>query len=146
MADVNDSLGGEVVFLAISTDLVTPAYKNVVCSSGDIGVAGSTEGGATANTRCGVAKGGGRSSWQITGEGVHNTNIAALTEVSANEMAALFQNRTSVLVRVQDETTPANYYRQGQGKITEYEETSNVDGFVTFSFTIEIAGDLDLAV
>ena len=143
MADVNDSLYGDVIGIAISTDLETPAYKDIVCSSGDINVTGSTEGGATVVTRCGIAKAPGRAGWVISGEGVHNSNVAALTEMSANELAVLFQAKTPVLVRVQH-TTPASYYRQGQGTITDYEEVSSVDGFITFTFTIDISGDLDV--
>jgi predicted secreted protein len=54
------------------------------------------------------------------------------------------QGSSDVLVRVQDDTTPANYYRQGQGTMTAYSESAPLDGAVTFDFTIEVSGALEL--
>lgn len=144
MADVNNSVFGSVVTLAISTNLVTPAYKDIVCSTGNIGLASTSEGGATVVTRCGVAKAPGRAGYNITFEGLHNTAVTSGSEVSANELAALNDSKAKFLARVQDETTPANYYRQGTGTISDYSEDAAVDGFVTFRGTIEISGVLDL--
>lgn len=143
MANVNNSIDGKVVTLAISTDTVTPSYKNVVCSKDDIGVSGTVSGASEINTRCGVRKSAGTAGWEITGSAVANTTLSG-TEMSHNEVAALFQTQASFLVRVQDEGTPANYYRQGQGVLSDYKETASIDGVVGFDFTIAISGDLDL--
>jgi hypothetical protein len=143
MADVNDSMFGSVVGVAIATDLVTPVYKDVVCSKDDIGVNGTTTGGQEIATRCGVYKAAGTAGWQIVGSGVGNKVLSG-TEMSINEMAALFQSKDPFLVRVQDNDTPANYYRQGQGTMSDYKETSSQDGIIAFDFTIDISGDLDL--
>lgn len=143
MADVNNSIDGKVVLLAISTNIVTPAYKDVVCSQGDIGVNGTLTGGSEIPTRCGLKRAPGTAGWEVSGSGVANT-VLSTDEMSINEMAALFQSQASFLVRVQDDTTPANYYRQGQGTLSDYKETSSIDGVVGFDFTVAISGELDL--
>lgn len=144
MADVNNSVFGSVLTIAISTNLVTPAWKNIVCSTGRIGVDGTTEGGSTVTTRCGTARSAGRAGYTIPFEGLHNKTVSSTTEVSANDIAALFQNGTQIRVRIQDEGTPANYYREGTGLITEFADGGEADGFVTFSGSIAISGNLDL--
>lgn len=143
MADVNDSIDGSVINLEISTALVTPVWKTVVCSTEDIGIAGATEGSNTVNTRCGVKKSKGRASWSISGSGAANRTVGG-TEMSADELLTLFQDKTDFLVRVQDDATPADYYRSGQGVLSEYNETSPIDGIVGFDFNIEVSGDLDI--
>lgn len=141
MADINDKIASNDVLLAISTNLDTPAYKDVVCGQ-DINIDWSKD-VTVLRTKCGVAKSAGEPSITITGTGIANTSPGG-TELSADELAAIMQGTADVLVRIQDETTPANYYRQGQGLMTAYGEDAALDGSVTFDFTIEISGSLDL--
>jgi predicted secreted protein len=142
MADASDKINSNEVLLAISTNLDTPDYKDVVCGQ-DIDIDWSKD-ITTLKTKCGTVKAAGEPSVTITGTGVANHTPGG-TEISADEIAAIMQGSADVLVRVQDDTTPANYYRQGQGTMTAYSESAPLDGAVTFDFTIEVSGSLDLA-
>lgn len=142
MADAANKISSNDVLLAISTNLETPAYKDVVCGQ-DIDIDWSKD-ITTLKTKCGTVKAAGEPSVTITGTGVANTTPGG-SEISADDIAGIMQGNSDVLVRVQDETTPANYYRQGQGTMTAYSESAPLDGAITFDFTIEVSGSLELA-
>ena len=107
MASINNSLNGTLIGISISTNLVTPAWKEIVCSSEDITLDGSTEGGTTLTTRCGVLKTAGTASWQVTGSGVFNTTVGG-SEVSGNELVELFQDKTDILVKLEYTSDPTD--------------------------------------
>lgn len=144
MATLSNSVNGVDVLLSISTNTVTPAYKAIVCSSGDFGLDSTTEGAATVVTRCGTAKAPGSAAYSIKFEGVHNTSISSGSELSGNQLIALNESKATILWKLEDSITPANYYRQSTGFISAYSETSPVDGYTRFTGTIEVTGDIDL--
>lgn len=141
MANAADKISSNDILLAISTNLESEDFKDVVCGQ-DIDIDWSKD-ITTLKTKCGTVKAAGEPSITITGTGVANHSPGG-TEVSADEIAAIMQGNSDVLVRVQDETTPANYFRQGQGTMTAYSESAPLDGALTFDFTIEVSGSLDL--
>ncbi len=141
MAETVDKINSNDVLIAISTNLDTPDYKDIVCGQ-DIDISWSKD-VTTVKTKCGTAKTAGEPSVTITGTGMANTDPES-DEMSANDLATIMQGTTDVLVRIQDDTTPANYYRQGQGLMTGYNESAPLDGAVTFDFTIEVSGALEL--
>jgi predicted secreted protein len=141
MADVANKIASNNVLVAISTALDTPDYKDIVCGQ-DVSIDWSKD-ITTLRTKCGVIKSAGEPSVTISGTGVAN-HTPDTGELSADELAGIMQGDTDVLIRVQDDTTPANYYRQGRGIMTAYAESADLDGSVTFDFTIEVSGELDL--
>ena len=141
MANAADKINSNDVILSISTDLESEDFKDVVCGQ-DIDIDWSKD-ITTLKTKCGTVKAAGEPSVTITGTGVANTNPGG-SEISADEIAAIMQGSSDVLVRVQDENTPANYFRQGQGTMTAYSESAPLDGALTFDFTIEVSGALEL--
>jgi len=143
MASTSNSVTGNVLGLWISTNLTVPAWKEIVCGT-DIGLDGSKD-VTTTRTKCGVIKSAGDTSWTITGSGVAN-HTPLTGEVSADELIAVMQGTTDVLVRYQDDTTPANMYRGGQGIMTAYSENAGTDDPVVFDFTIELNGALTIVV
>lgn len=141
MADAANKISSNDVLLAISSNIVTPEWLDVVCGQ-DIDIDWSKD-ITTLKTKCGTVKAAGEPSITITGTGVANYSPEA-GEASADEIAALMQGNSEVKVRVQDETTPANYYREGTGTVTSYSESLPLDGALTFDFTIEVSGNLEL--
>lgn len=141
MADVTNSIEGRGVILSISTNLVTPAYKEVVCSI-DNGLSGTRDVN-TQSTKCGVIKGKGQPNYTITGSLAAN-HTPESDEVSADELIALFDSGANFLFKLADATTPANYYRQGTGFFSDYNETANDGSNVEADFTIEVIGSLDI--
>jgi hypothetical protein len=144
MANINNTISGDIIGIAISTVLDTPVWKDIVCSMGTTSATFGTEGGATVVTRCGVARSAGRSSNSVAFEGLHNKTITSGSEVSANELAAIKQAGQTIRVRIQATDTPANYYREAQAVLGDYSEDSPVGDFVTFRGTFNVQGDFDL--
>lgn len=131
---------GKLVDVQISTNLVTPAWKKIVCST-DAGLDGSVD-TTTVNTKCGVLKARGNVGWTFTGSGMVN-QTPGVNEISATEVATLFQDGTAILVKLAHVTTESIFYRSGQGTISAYSESAGVEDNVGYDFTIEIDGNLD---
>lgn len=132
---------GDVVGIYISTNLVTPAYKEIICAE-NTGLDGSRDVNSR-RTKCGIKKGYGPVSWTMTGTGTHET-VLGVNQISAQELIGIVQNETDVLVKIAHVTDATLYYRQGQGQITSYSESANSGDPVTYDFTIDISGDLDI--
>lgn len=140
MADVSKKIEGKLVGVWISTNLTTPAYKEIVCGQ-DTGLDGSKN-ITTLETKCGTLKTAGPANWQLTGSGVANSEPGT-NELSADELIGIMQGDTQVLVKLVHATDTALYYRQGTGTMTAYSESGSVSDSITFDFTIEIDGNLD---
>lgn len=139
MADPVNAIDGSIVTLKISTNLVTPAYKTVVCAINS-GLSGSTDVNVV-DTKCGTSKSRGNANWTIDGSFEANHTPSG-TEMSADELIALMSSGADFLFQLQDETTPGNYYRQGTGFFSSYNETANNKENVQGDFTIDVIGDL----
>jgi hypothetical protein len=141
MADNSNNIKGEKVVLSISTNLETPAYLDIVCSI-DNGLSLSRD-VTTTNTKCGTSKAGGSSNVTVTGSFEANT-APEVTEMSAEELIALAISGDNFLWKMAHIDTPADYYRQGTGFFSSYNETANTSDSVKGDFTIEVLGDLDV--
>lgn len=140
MANPVDNINADDVLLSISTNLVAPAYSTVVCLING-GLSGSRE-VTTQSTRCGTAKSGGAPNYTVTGSLAANSAPGG-SELSADDLIALFDSGDSFLFKLAHATTPADYYRQGTGFFSSYNETANDKEMVTADFTIEVEGSLD---
>ena len=136
-----NAIQGDLVALSISTNVTTPAYKEVVCSENS-GLDGSADVN-TKRTKCGVIKGVGPMAWTFTGSGAFNS-IPGGSAMSAQELVTAAQDQTPILVKLAHATDATIYYRQGQGIISSYSETANSGDVVSYDFTIDIEGDLDV--
>lgn len=141
MADVNNKIAGNLVAVEISTDLETPDWKEVVCGQ-DASLDGSKD-VTTTKTKCGTIKTASDPSWSFSGTGILNHTPGA-GELSGDDLIEILQGDTDVLVRLTYATDNNLYYRQGQGVMTAYSETSNTDDPVSYDFTIEVSGDLTI--
>jgi hypothetical protein len=130
---------GKDVTLSISTNLVTPAYLAVVCAE-DSTLDGSTEVNSR-DTKCGVLKSFGNTSWTLTGSAVANTT-PTVGEMSADEVLTVFQDSTEVLFKLED--AAGGIYRQGRGTFSAYSESHPSADLVAFDFTLEVDGDIDI--
>lgn len=137
MASATDTIDGKLVILSISTNIAVPAYKTVVCKV-DNGLSGSADVN-TLVTACGAAKSRGTANYTITGSLAANTAPGG-TEMSADDLIALFDSGADFLFKLDD---GADYYRQGQGFLSGYNETANVGDVVRADFTIEVKGSID---
>lgn len=142
MANATNTISSKLVVISISTDTVTPSYKSVVCSISK-GLSGSADVTSQA-TDCGTAKSRGSVSWTIEGSFAANTSPSG-TEMSHDDLIALMQSGDDFLFKLADSVTPANYYRQGTGFFSSYNESGEVNGYIQGDFTIEVKGDLDYA-
>lgn len=133
---------GKLVTLEISTNLVTPAYKMVVCAE-DSSLSGSTEVNSR-DTKCGVFKSFGNTSWTLEGSGVANATPEA-DEVSADEILTIFQDSTPVLWKITHTSGDTVIYRQGEGTFSAYSETHPATDLVGFDYTLEVDGDIDIS-
>lgn len=136
MANAEDTIAGKQVLLSISTNLVTPSYKTVVCKI-DNGLTGSAN-VQTTETACGTAKARGSASRTVTGSLAANTAPGG-TEMSADDLDALFTSGDDFLWKLTDGTA---YTRTGQGFLSAYNETANTGDVVKADFTIEVKGDV----
>lgn len=140
MADVVNHLKGKDVGISISTNLVTPAYKLAVCRING-GLSGTRD-VQTQSTTCGVSKSAGEPNYTITGSIMVNTSPGG-SELSHEELIALFDSGDDFLFKV-EHSTPADYYRQGTGFLSNYSETYNDGENVLAEFTIEVQGTIDV--
>lgn len=142
MADVANAIDGGIVTLSLSTNLVTPAYLTVVCSING-GLSGSAD-VTTNDNKCGTSKARGNTNWTIDGSFEAN-HTPGVTEMSADKLIALMESGAEFLFRIQDETTPGNYFRSGRGFFSSYNETFNNKEKVGGDFTIDVIGSLDIS-
>lgn len=141
MADVADNIKADDVLLSISTNTETPAYSTLVCL-----ISGGLNGSAdvtTQSSRCGTGKARGSTNWTITGSLMANAAPGG-SELSHDDLIALMQSGDSFLFKLAHATTPADYYRQGTGFLSSYNETANDKEMVQAEFTIEVEGNLDI--
>lgn len=140
MAAVTDSLDGSAVLLSISTNLTTPVYKTLVCAINN-GLKG-TRNVTSKSSKCGTAKSAGEPNYTLDGSFVANKTPLS-TEMSHEAMIALFDSGADFLFKLADAVTPTNYFRQGQGFLSSYNETANNEDTVDGDFTIEVKGSPD---
>lgn len=131
------------IAVMISTDLVTPAYKEAVCGT-DITLDGSVDINVV-NTKCAKLKSISEPDYTISFGGVANTTPTTLSELSAQELALIFDAGDPVLVKLVHRTDPTKYYRQGQAYITSYTEDAPLDGVLSFDIEMGVDGVLDFA-
>jgi len=141
MADLTNNISSNITGLWISTALDTPVWKEIVCGT-DVSLDGSAD-ITTTSTKCGTAKSKGSMSWSMSGSGVANHSPDS-DELSADELIEIAQGTAQVLIRWQDNTTPANFYRSSTAHITAYTENAPEGGTVEFDFTAELQGNIDL--
>jgi hypothetical protein len=140
MADPVNSIDGSLVILSISTNTTTPAYKEVVCSINN-GLSGSRDVKAT-QTKCGTAKSPGSPNYTLSGNFAANKTPGA-TEISHEVLAGLFDSGADFLFKLAHITAPTDYYRQGTGFLSSYNETANNGEVVQGDFTVEVKGSPD---
>lgn len=138
MASAADNIQARLVAFSISTNLVTPAYKMIVCRIN--GGLSATAEVTTQDTTCGTSKARGSANYQVTGSFEANKN-PGVSEMSADELIALMESGAEFLWKAED-TTP-DYYRAGQGFFSSYNETFNNKESVLGDFTIEVNGSVD---
>lgn len=134
------TMDAKLVALSISTNLVTPAYKEVICAT-DTGLSGDTD-ISTVDTKCGLKKSPGSTNWTMNVSGVADLAPGG-SQMSANDLITLAQNGTRFLVKVADTGGTPTYYRQGEAFFSSYNETANNGESVSFDATLEIDGDVD---
>lgn len=137
-----ETLKNNEIGVYISTDLVTPAYKEVVCGT-DITVDSSKDINKK-KSKCGTHTAVSEPEYTVSFGGVANLTPTALTEISAQELAVIDQSTTPVLVKVEHRTDPTKYHRSGQGYISSYTENLALDDTMDFDIEFAVDGDLDL--
>lgn len=136
---------GDLIGLFISSVLVTPLttdWKEVLCNE-NLGLDGSRDVN-TKRTKCGPVKGFGPPSWTVQFTGTYNTTPGT-NKISAQELAAFFQNETPLLLKMVHATTAATYTRIITGQITKYTEGANTGDAVNYDVTFEGQGSVQLS-
>lgn len=129
--------------LSWSADAIT--YKAIVCKR-----AWNFNGTTPVNseeTDCGVQKGLGAPDWTMDFEGVVNTTPNSATEMSADELLAIWQNQTLGYIKtVTGNGVAHNLYLQGSGYVTDFAIQNSVGNLLAFTFTFNGVGAVDLTV
>ena len=134
-------ISGSLVGVFISFDLVTPAWKEISCEAETTTLNGASTTNTTRTKRCGPLKSVAFDGWTLSGAGVANAT-PTVTEVSADDLLTTTQDATRVLVKVAETVDDELYYRQGAGYFSAYAEDAPEGQDVTFTYTIEIDGNL----
>jgi hypothetical protein len=140
MADPTKTLSGKETLLKIATNLTTPVYKGVVCSI-DNGLTGTSNVQKT-ETKCGTAKARGTSDHTVTGSLAANTAPDSATEMSNEDLLALFISGDDFLWEVVNGT---DLLRKGTGFLSAYSETYPTADVVKADFTIDVKGNVATA-
>lgn len=135
------NLNSNDVGLFISTNTVTPVYKEIVCGT-DITLEGSIE-VTKVSTKCGPVISVGEPEFTASAGGAANVTPGG-TELSSTELLAIFQAGQDVLVQIKDRVDPTKFYRQGTAKMSSYTEDLPESGLVTFDISFDFAGVLDV--
>ena len=133
-------IAGKDVDFQISTNLVTAAWKKVVCGT-DLTLDGSVD-TTTTTTKCGTLKARGSVSWTASGSAVANSTPGT-NEISATDVLTLFQAGTPVLFKIAHVTTESVAYYAGQGTFSAMTINAGVDDNLAFDWTLEVDGDID---
>jgi hypothetical protein len=139
MADPTKTISGKETLLKISTNLVTPDYKSVVCSI-DNGLTGTSNVQKT-ESKCGTVKARGTSDHTVTGSLAANTAPSA-GEMSNDDLLALFTSGADFLWEVVNGT---DLVRKGTGFLSGYSETYPTADVVKADFTIDVKGNVATA-
>jgi len=142
MADVLNSVQARVIPLRISTDGGT-TKKILVCLQ-ESGFSAST---ATTEeiSQCGTHAGVGGNTWEYTATIIINTTPGATTEVSYEDLLALWNAQTQFLVYDNHPTDGTAWYQSGTVLITSLSKTGGAEGLVKASVTLKGVGNLDIA-
>lgn len=90
---------------------------------------------------CGPATATGTKKFSFNAEILFNLTPNGATELSSNEVAAWANNGTTVYVLLQ---YGSDYYRQGSGVVSNFQESAPLNGFVSATFTVTGSGSIDL--
>lgn len=131
---------GDIILLELDTSLTeTPEWKIVGCIT-ESDIDGSRE-TIDASSKCGPAQLAGQKTDTANFTGFYNTTPEA-TEVSMNEIAAAYDSGDSRHWRLIDEDGGDIYYREFNGPVTSYNESTNQNEPVTFTASVGINGDI----
>lgn len=132
--------GKDVIFL-ISTDLVTPAWKEMICLEA-LSVAWATAVNKR-KTRCGTKIGISPTEITVTGTTVAD-DAPSGSQVSHKEIEGWMNLGTQVLVKAAHATTPAKYFMSIAGYFTSNNEDFPTDDLFSFNWQFDGTGTVDL--
>ena len=137
-------LGNKIVFDLDVSLTETPEWETVACmTQTDID---STRETIDVSSKCGPGQVAGAKTQTSNFTGFFITDPEAGVQVSMNEIAAVFDAGESRHWRLIDEDGGAIYYREFNGPMTAYNESSNLNEAVTFTGTIAINGEITRAL
>lgn len=136
----NTPIKGDIIQLELDVSLTdTPEWRIVACiTESDIDGTRET---IDASSKCGPAQLAGQRTDTANFTGFYDTHPAG-TNVSMNEIAAAFDSGDSRHWRLIDEDGGDLYYREFNGPITAYNESTNQNEPVTFTASVGINGDI----
>jgi predicted secreted protein len=132
---------GKDILFYVSTDLVTPAWKTMICVE-TLTVDWNTPINKRP-TRCGTKVGIGVVEITMTGSSVAD-DAPSGTEISHKEMEGFLANGTPVLVKAAHATTPAKYFVSGTGYFSSLGENMPTDDMLDFTWQFDMTGTVDL--
>jgi hypothetical protein len=131
---------GKDILFYISTNLVTPDWKTLICvETVNVNWASAVN---KRPTRCGVKVGVADPEVVMTGQSVSDDAPGA-AEVSHLQMQGFIKDTTPVLVKAAHVTTPAKYFVSGTGYLTSLDESAQEGEALDFSWQFDITGIID---
>lgn len=117
-------------------------YKTLICLE-DLNVNRTSPTNKRA-TRCGVKVGIQPNEVTISGTFVWDDSPSG-SQVSGLDMQGWANGNTLVQVKAAHETTPAEYFIEADGYLTEMSDAAPSDDVLTSTFTFELTGTIDYA-
>lgn len=132
---------GKDIIFSISTDLVTPVWKELICLE-TLSVVWSTDVNKRA-TRCGIKIGIRPTEVTMNGTVVAD-DAPSGSQVSHKDIEGWMNAGTKVLVKAAHTTTPAKYFVSGAGYFTSNTENAPSDDLLAFDWQFDLTDTIDL--
>lgn len=144
MSTINTYLPGRTFMLLLSDDNWTTTYTLVCLTKQGLSRSRSVN---KQDTQCGIAKAYGPSDANMPIEAVNNLTPNAVSsgvgEASYKKIASWYEANTSIKVKRKTPTDGSQLYLEASARISKLDDAADVGGNMTFSFDLEIEGDLD---
>jgi hypothetical protein len=137
-------LPGRTFYLLLSADNWTTTYTLVCLTRQGLKRSRAV---TKQDSQCGVAKSYGAPDRSMSVEAINNltpaTVAAGVGEASYKLISTWFEANTELKMKRKTPSDGSELYQESACKINDLEDSASVEGNFTFSFTLELEGDLD---
>lgn len=144
MSTVNTYLAGRTFYLLLSDDSWTTTYTLVCLNKQGMKRSRPV---SKQDSQCGQAKAYGEVDRTFDVEAINNLTpnavVTGVGEASYKKISTWFEANTALKFRRKEPSDGSYLYQEGSCKIANLDDDAESNNNMTFSFTLEIEGDLD---